>query len=142
MTDAIDWNARIIDEFRANQGHVGGPFEDAPLLLLHHRGRKSGREHVTPVMYLLAADDPDVRYVFASKNGAPDNPAWYHNLLEAGSASVELGRDTLPVAVRELTGGERESVYAEQARRYPNFGEYEEKTAGIRTIPVLELRRV
>lgn len=141
MTDPIDWNARIIDEFRANQGKVGGPFAGAPLTLLHHRGRESGREYVSPVMYLQSDDDSDVMYIFATKNGAPDNPEWYHNLLASGSATVEVGTDSFPVSVRELTGRDRERVFAEQARRYPNFGEYEQKTAGIRTIPVLELRR-
>jgi len=142
MTDPNDWNAKIIDQFRANQGRVGGPFEGATLTLLHHRGRTSGREYVTPVMYLQSADDSTVMYIFATKSGAPENPAWYHNLVDAGTAEVEVGVDTFPVSVSELTGPERERVYAEQARRYPHFGEYAQKTAGIRTIPVLELRRV
>jgi deazaflavin-dependent oxidoreductase (nitroreductase family) len=142
MADPIDWNTKIIDEFRANQGRVGGPFAGAPLILLHHRGRKSGREHVSPVMYLPSEDDANAMYVFATKSGAPDNPAWYHNLVGAGTATVEVGADSFPVSVSEITGAERERVYAEQARRYPNFGEYEQNTAGIRTIPVIELRRV
>jgi deazaflavin-dependent oxidoreductase (nitroreductase family) len=69
------------------------------------------------------------------------SPGWYHNLVAGGSATVEVGTDSLPVSVRELAGRDRERVFAEQARRYPNFGEYEQRTAGIRTIPVLELRR-
>jgi deazaflavin-dependent oxidoreductase (nitroreductase family) len=142
MTDPMDWNAKIIDEFRANQGRVGGPFAGAPLTLLHHRGRKSGREYVSPVMYLQSDDDSDVIYVFATKSGAPDNPGWYHNLVGAGTATVEVGTDSFPVSVREITGPDRERVYAEQARRYSTFGEYEGKTEGIRIIPVLELRRV
>ncbi len=142
MADPIDWNTKIIDEFRANQGRVGGPFAGAPLILLHHRGRKSGREHVSPVMYLPSENDSNAMYVFATKSGAPDNPAWYDNLVGAGTATVEVGADSFPVSVSEITGAERERVYAEQARRYPNFGEYEQKTAGIRTISVIELRRV
>lgn len=102
---------------------------------------ESGIEHVTPVMYLPSEDDSGVMYVFGTKSGAPENPAWYHNLLSAGTADVEVGVDTFAVSVRELAGPERDRVYAEQARRYPPFGEYEQKTAGIRTIPVLELRR-
>ena len=141
MTGPGDWNAKVIEEFRANEGRVGGNFEGAPMTLLHHRGRRSGREHVNPMMYL--ADDADDRtiYVFASKAGAPDNPDWYYNAISAGTAEVEVGTETYPVAVTELTGGERDRVYAEQARRYPGFAEYEQKTAGIRTIPVLALRR-
>lgn len=137
---AEDWNAKIIDEFRKNEGRVGGQFEGAPLALVHHRGRRTGTEYVAPMMY-LPADQQDVIYVFASKAGAPDHPDWYHNLVAAGSASVEVGAETYPVSVSELTGDERDRVYAEQARRYPGFAEYAEKTAGIRTIPVLALRR-
>jgi deazaflavin-dependent oxidoreductase (nitroreductase family) len=142
MTAAHDWNAQTIAEFRANEGRVGGPFEGAPLVLLHHRGRKSGQEHVTPMMYLPHESEPDVVYVFASKGGAPTHPDWYRNLIAAGEASVERGTEQYQVTVRDLTGDERDRVYAEQARRYPGFAEYERKTAGVRTIPVLELRRV
>ena len=141
MTDPSDWNAKIIDEFRAKQGRLGGFFEGAPLTLVHHRGRTSGREYVTPVMYLASDDDKDVMYIFATKQGAPDNPAWYYNLIDAGTAEVEVGNDQFPVSVTELTGPERERVYAEQANRYQNFGEYAQRTAGVRTIPVLALRR-
>ncbi len=138
---ADDWNAKIIAQFRANQGHVGPPFEGAPLTLLHHRGRRSGREYVSPVMYLQSDDDPNVMYVFASKGGAPDNPAWYHNLRDAGAGEVEVGTDRYPVSVTDLTGAERDRVYAEHSSRFPAFADYATKTAGIRTIPVLELRR-
>jgi F420H(2)-dependent quinone reductase len=75
MTNPNDWNAKIIDEFRANQGRVGGPFAGAPLTLVHHRGRKSGSEYVTPVMYLQSEEDSGVLYIFATKNGQPENPA-------------------------------------------------------------------
>jgi deazaflavin-dependent oxidoreductase (nitroreductase family) len=135
-----DWNSGIIEEFRANEGRVGGPFEGRPLLLLHHSGRRSGKEFVAPVMY-LAGDGSDKMYVFASKGGAPGHPEWYYNLTAAGKGAVEVGTEKFSVLVRELPADERDGVYAEQARRYPQFGEYEQKTAGVRTIPVLELRR-
>jgi deazaflavin-dependent oxidoreductase (nitroreductase family) len=141
MTDAGDWNTKIIEEFRANAGQVGGPFENAPVTLLHHRGRKSGREFVAPVMYLADESDGATIYVFASKAGAPTNPDWYYNLTDAKSAEVEVGTETYPVDVAEVTGPERDRIYAEQARRYPGFAGYEEKTAGVRTIPVLALTR-
>src|SRR6185312_8993878 len=141
MSSPPDWNAKTIAEFRANQGRVGGPFEGAPIVLAHHRGRKSGREHVTPMMYLPHDTDPDIIYVFATKAGAPTNPDWYNNLTAAGDGSVERGTEIYKVTVRELTGAERDRIYAEQARRYPGFAEYERQTAGIRTIPVLELSR-
>ena len=141
MSETADWNAKTIAEFRANEGRVGGPFEGAPLVLLHHRGRTSGREYVTPMMYLAHETEPDVVYVFASKGGAPTDPDWYRNLTAVGGGSVERGTETYEVTVRELNGVERDRVYAEQARRYPGFAGYERQTAGVRTIPVLELRR-
>jgi deazaflavin-dependent oxidoreductase (nitroreductase family) len=141
MAGASDWNTKIIEEFRGNHGNVGGPFEGAPLTLLHYRGRKTGREYVSPVMYMAADDDPALIYVFASKSGAPDNPEWYYNLTEAGNGNVEVGDEAFDVSVSELTGDERDRIFDEQARRYPGFAEYAVKTAGIRTIPVLALRR-
>ncbi|MEU0503087.1 nitroreductase family deazaflavin-dependent oxidoreductase [Nocardia sp. NPDC005998] len=136
-----DWNAQTIAEFRANAGRVGGVFDGAPLVLLHHRGRKSGREFVSPVMYLPHDTEPDIIYVFATSGGAPTNPDWYFNLAAAGGGSVERGTDAYPVTIRELPGAERDRVYAEQARRYAGFAAYERQTAGVRTIPVLELSR-
>lgn len=136
-----DWNTQIIEEFRANEGKVGGPFEGAPMVLLHHRGRNSGKEYVAPLMYLPDDERSDRVYVFASKAGAPTDPEWYRNLVAAGETVVEVGTETYPVAVEEITGEERDRIYAEQVSRYAGFGEYEQKTAGIRTIPVLALTR-
>jgi deazaflavin-dependent oxidoreductase (nitroreductase family) len=138
---ADDWNTQVITEFRANAGQVGGNFTGAPMVLVHHTGRRSGQDRVAPMMYLADDNDPAVIYVFASKAGAPTHPDWYYNLVAAGSGSIELGSEAFPVSVTEITGDERDTVYAEQARRYPGFAEYEEKTAGVRTIPVLALRR-
>jgi deazaflavin-dependent oxidoreductase (nitroreductase family) len=141
MAEVNDWNAAIINEFRDNGGLVGGQFEGAPMVLVHHFGRKSGEEYVTPMMYLAHDDDVDLVYVFASKAGAPTNPDWYSNLTASGKGAVEIGTEAYDVTVTELTGEERDQVYTEQATRYPGFAEYAEKTAGIRTIPVLALRR-
>ncbi len=141
MSSSDDWNAQVIAEFRANGGRVGGNFEGAPMVLLHHRGRKSGRETVTPTLYLPDAEDAATIYIFASKGGAPSHPAWYYNLTTAGRAEVEIGTETFEVTVEEITGAERDRIYAEQARRYPGFAEYEVKARGVRTIPVLALRR-
>jgi deazaflavin-dependent oxidoreductase (nitroreductase family) len=140
MPQVSDWNKQTIAEFRANGGRVGGPFEGAPVVLVHHRGRKSGREYVTPMMYLPDESDDNTIYVFASKGGAPSNPDWYYNLTAAGVGTIERGTETYRVAVRDVTGNERDRIYDEQARRYPGFGEYAQQTAGIRPIPVLELR--
>jgi deazaflavin-dependent oxidoreductase (nitroreductase family) len=134
-----DWNQQIITEFRANEGRVGGPFEKASMVLVHHAGRKSGKEYVTPLVYYPGGDDSI--YIFASAAGAPADPEWYRNLTAAGKAAVEVGTSTYPVSVTELSGAERDRVYAEQVKVMPGFAEYEEKTAGIRTIPVLQLTR-
>jgi deazaflavin-dependent oxidoreductase (nitroreductase family) len=134
-----DWNTKVVEEFRANEGRVGGNFEGAPMVLLHHTGRRTGRALLAPVMYLPGENG--VIYVFASKGGAPDHPEWYRNLVASGAGVVEVGTETYPVTVTDLEGEERDTVYAEQARRYPGFADYAEKTKGVRTIPVLALRR-
>jgi deazaflavin-dependent oxidoreductase (nitroreductase family) len=141
MSDPHDWNAKTIAEFRANDGRVGGTFEGAPMVVVHHRGRTSGLEHVNPMMYLPHDTEPDIIYVFATKGGAPTDPDWFRNLTAAGGGRVERGTETYEVTVRELTGAERDRIYAEQAERYPGFAEYARQTAGVRTIPVLELTR-
>jgi len=138
---AGNWNDSAIAEFRANEGRLGGTFEGAPVVLVHHRGRTSGRDYVTPMMYLPDDNDPDTIYVFATKGGAPTNPDWYYNLIAASEGTVERGTDTYSVTVHELTGDERDRIYDEQARRYPGFADYARQTAGVRTIPVLALRR-
>jgi deazaflavin-dependent oxidoreductase (nitroreductase family) len=140
VTGTNDYNAKNIAEFRANQGRVGGNFEGAPVTLVHHRGRKSGREYVSPMMYLADDGDPATIYVFASKAGAPTHPDWYYNLKSAGHTQVEVGTEIYHVSVRELVGQERDRVFEKQARRYPGFAEYARRAAGIRTIPVLALR--
>jgi len=137
MTEPGGWNDRIIAEFRANHGQVGGNFAGAPLLLLHTTGARTGTPRVSPVMYL--ADDG--RYlVFASKAGADVNPAWFHNLLAHPDTTIEVGDRLIEVHAAELSGRERDEKYAEQVRRYPHFGDYQEKTA--RTIPVVALTPV
>jgi deazaflavin-dependent oxidoreductase (nitroreductase family) len=136
-----DWNQQIIDEFRANEGRVGGGFAGAPMVLIHHVGRKSGAEYVNPLVYLPADGDDKSIYIFASKGGAPANPEWYRNLVAAGEATIEVGTSTYPVTVTEISGDERDRIYAEQVKRMPGFGDYATKTEGIRKIPVLRLTR-
>ena len=93
------------------------------------------------MMYLPDDADNDTIYVFASKGGQPSNPDWYYNLTAVGEGIVERGTETYPVTVSEIQGDERDRIYDEHARRYPGFADYAKQTAGIRTIPVLELRR-
>jgi len=129
-----DFNDRIIEEFRANEGRVGGMFEGMPLLLLHHTGAKSGQARVNPLAYQADGD----RYViFASKAGAPTNPDWYHNLKAHPHVTIEVGTDTIDALASEASGEERERLYATQAQRHPNFADYAERTE--RLIPVIVL---
>jgi len=132
-----DWNAKIIDEFRSNQGRVGGRFQGAPVLLLTTKGAKTGQTRVNPVMYL---DEDRVTYVFASFAGRPTNPAWYHNLVAHPQVTVEIGTETFDATARVITGADRDRIYARQAELYPGFAEYQEKTS--RVIPVVALDRV
>ncbi len=129
-----DFNAQVIEEFRANEGRVGGPFEGSTLLLLHHTGAKTGTARINPLVYLADGD----RYViFASKAGAPTNPDWYHNLLAHPETTIEVGTRTLNVTAAQADPAERERLYATQAAKQPQFAEYQEKTD--RVIPAVIL---
>ncbi|HKN95889.1 MAG TPA: nitroreductase family deazaflavin-dependent oxidoreductase [Pseudonocardiaceae bacterium] len=132
-----EFNQGIIAEFRANEGRVGGMFEGMPIALVHHVGARSGIERVAPLAYLA---DGDRLFVFASKGGADENPAWYHNLVANPKTTVEIGTETFDVVAKVLTGAERDAIYAKQAAAYPGFAEYQRKTKRI--IPVVELERV
>lgn len=132
----MDWNKGIIDEFRASGGRVAS-FGAQPLLLLHHRGARSGIERLNPLAY----QELDGGYaVFASKGGAPTNPDWYHNLIANPDATVEVGEEIVDVRARVAGTEERDVVWKEQVRRNPAFGAYETKTT--RVIPVVVLERV
>ena len=133
--NANDWNNRIIDEFHANKGKVGGPFEGATLLLLTTTGAKSGQKRTTPLAYL---QEGERIYIFASKAGAPTNPDWYYNLVAHPTATVEIGTEAFQARAVEIKGEERDHIYAKQVQRMPGFGDYEQKTA--RKIPVIELQ--
>ena len=136
MTQPNDWNTRVIDEFRANGGKVSA-FPDNNLLLLHHTGAKSGQQRVSPLAYQLV----DGGYaIFASKGGAPENPAWYHNLQANPKATIELGTETFPVIARVAGPDEREPIWTRQKEFQPGFAGYEEKTS--RQIPVIILEPV
>lgn len=137
MSDMNDWNAKIIEEFRANEGRVGGPFEGAPMILVHHRGAKSGTERVTPLVY-FPQDDAKI-VIIASKAGAPTNPDWYHNLKAHPDVDVEVGTEKFGVHVAEVEGAERDEIWTRAVAANPGFGEYQEKTT--RVIPVLVLTR-
>ena len=131
-----DWNAQIIEEFRANDGKVGGNWQGRDLLLLTTTGRKSGRAHTTPMVYTRGGDR---LLVYASKAGAPKHPDWYLNLIADPKVVVEVGGDRYDAIATPLEGDERERAFAEQVERSPTFAEYQAKTD--RVIPVVALTR-
>jgi len=133
-----DFNTQIIEEFRANDGKVGGPFEAARMILVHHRGAKSGTERVSPLVYQPVGDS---FAVFASRGGAPEHPSWFHNLVANPETVVEVGDETIPVRARVLEGDEREAIWTKQKASVPVFADYEQRAAGIRTIPVILFER-
>ncbi|MCA9826302.1 MAG: nitroreductase family deazaflavin-dependent oxidoreductase [Dehalococcoidia bacterium] len=136
MTTPNDFNEQIMKEFRANGGKVGGNFAGAPMLILTSTGAKSGKPRTNPLVYLPDGDD---LIVFASKAGAPESPAWYHNLRANPQVQVEVGKDTVTAKAEVVSEPERTALYARQVAVMPTFAEYEEKTS--RTIPVVRLRK-
>ena len=139
MTDPTmnDFNQQIIDEFRANDGVVGGPFEGARMLLLHTTGAKSGKPRVIPLVYRT---DDDRLVVFGSKGGAPTNPDWYHNLRAHPEVTVELGPDRFRARATVSDDVERRRLFDQHAAKMPAFADYEKKTT--RKIPVVVLERL
>lgn len=137
MSERSAWNQKIIEEFRANEGRVGGPFANMPLVLVHHRGAKTGEERINPLAYERVGDSVAV---FASAGGQPRNPDWYYNVVANPDVTVELGTEQFAARARVATGEERERIWRSINRRLPQFGEYEAKAG--RTIPVVVLEPV
>jgi len=136
MAEPNDWNRQIIEEFHANGGKVGGPFEGATLLLLTTTGAKSGLSRTTPLVYL---PDGERLVIFASKAGAPTSPDWYYNLVAHPTVTVEVGTEKFNATATVVSGEERDRLYAQQAAKAPGFAEYQQKTT--RVIPVVVLER-
>ena len=135
MADMENFNDNVIKEFRDNDGKVGGMFEGAQVLLLHHAGAKTGTERVNPLMYQPVGDS---FAIFASKGGAPSNPDWYYNLAAHPDTTIELGTGTVRVTAREASPDERGPIWEKQKKRAPGFAEYE-TNAAPRQIPVILL---
>ncbi len=137
MADPMaEFNRKIIDEFHANGGKVGGPFAGAPMVLLHHTGAKSGKTYLTPLVY---SKDGDRFVVIASKAGAPNNPDWYHNLVAHPDVTLEIGTERFKAKAVVTIGEERERLFNAQAKQMKQFDEYRKKTT--RKIPVIVLTR-
>lgn len=137
MSDVNDWNKKIIEEFRANDGKVGGRFENATILLLHTTGAKSGLPRINPVVTMADGD----RYVIiASKGGAPTNPDWYYNILANPQVRVEVGTEQFAAQAAVAEEPERTALYDKIAAMHPFFDEYRRNTT--RTIPVIIITRL
>jgi deazaflavin-dependent oxidoreductase (nitroreductase family) len=136
LTDMTDINTGVVKEFRENGGKVGGMFEGTPIILVHHTGAKSGIERISPLVYLAEGERI---FIFASKGGADDNPAWFHNLVANPKTTVEVGTETYDVFATVREGADRDDYYAKQVVLQPGFGDYQRKTK--RVIPVVELKR-
>jgi deazaflavin-dependent oxidoreductase (nitroreductase family) len=134
MSDTANFNDSIIEEFRANEGKVGGPFEGAPILLLHTTGARTGQERVNPLVY---GTDGDNLVIFGSRGGAPTHPDWYHNLVANSGVTVEVGTETQQRRARVAEGDEHERLWSRQKELMPPFAEYEAATT--RRIPVIVL---
>ncbi len=137
-----DFNAQVIADFNATKGKPGGYFKDAPVLLLHSTGAKSGQERTLPLMFLRDGEGP--WYIFASYGGNDSNPDWLHNLKAHPESAISVGDGTtisrVPVKARVVEGADRDRIYAQQASLFPQFADYEKKTT--RTIPVVELTAI
>ena len=136
MAELSSWNRQRIEEFRTNKGKIGGPFKDAPMLLLTTTGAKSGKRHTIPLVYL---PDNDRLIIFASNAGSPTEPDWYHNIVAHPQVTIEFGTETFDATATILTGEERDRLYNRQAKVNPVFADFQAKTD--RVIPVIALQR-
>lgn len=137
MSDRLSFNEKIIEEFRANDGVCGGPFEGMPMMLLTMTGAKSGRTLTSPLVHSMDGDD---MVIIASMGGAPKHPNWYHNLVANPDVTVEVGSESYEATALETEGDERARLYAAQVEQMPVFAEYAEKAAP-RVIPLFKLVR-
>ncbi len=132
-----DWNKAVIEEFRANEGKVGGHFKEMTLLLLHTTGAKSGQDRLNPVAYLA---DGERYLIIASKGGAPTHPSWYHNIVAHPEVTIEVGAEKFRVLAEVVQEPERTQLFNQVSSKYTGFAEYEKKTS--RVIPVIALTRI
>ena len=137
MNERQEFNKKIVEEFRANGGKVGGMFANAPMILITMKGAKSGQTRTTPLVY---SKDGNRFVVIASMAGAPNNPDWYYNLKAHPTVTVEIGTEKFQVKASVTTGEERERLFNQQAAQLPVFNDYRKKTT--RQIPVFVLERI
>ena len=137
MADPMaEFNKKVIEEFHANGGKVGGQFAGAPMIIITHKGAKSGTTYTSPLVY---SKDGDRYVIIASKAGAPKHPSWYRNLVAHPEVTVEIGTEKFKAKAHEAKGPERDRLFEAQAKMMPQFNEYQKKTT--RKIPVFVLER-
>ena len=137
MADPMaEFNQKVIDEFRSSGGKLSGQMAEAPMIIITHKGAKSGNTYTSPLVY---SKDGDRYVIIASKGGAPNNPSWYHNLIAHPEVTVEIGTEKFTAKAHEVKGAERDRLFEAQAKMMPVFSEYQQKTA--RKIPVIVLER-
>ncbi|GAA5079924.1 nitroreductase family deazaflavin-dependent oxidoreductase [Nocardia iowensis] len=130
-----DWNSAIIDEFRANQGRVGGPFAGHDLLLLTTTGAKSQLPRTNPLAFIR---DDDRIVITASNAGTSTNPDWYYNLRTDPKVTIEIGTEKFEAIATAIPDGpERDRLYTAMVEVMPGFADYQAKTS--RVIPVVTL---
>ncbi|MGF1429599.1 nitroreductase family deazaflavin-dependent oxidoreductase [Kitasatospora sp. LaBMicrA B282] len=137
MSERLQRNRLVIDEFRSRDGVVGGDFEGVPLLLLTTTGARSGEPRTMPMTYLR---DGRRLVVFGANGGRPSHPGWYHNLLADPTARVEVGAEAHPVTAAVIEGAERERLWAQQLLHTPYFKGFQNRAG--RLIPVVALTPV
>ena len=133
-----EMNDQVLKDFHTTGGKPGGRFEGMPVLLFHHKGAKSGKVRVNPLVYSKDGDD---FVIIASKGGAPNHPDWYHNLIAHPDIEIEVGTSRFPVRAKLVHGEERQRLFDAQAEVMPFFKEYEQQASGHREIPVFVLSR-
>ncbi len=136
VAQMLDFNQKVIEEFRANAGQVTGRFAGAPLLLLTTTGAKSGEQRTTPLVHTTDGDDI---VIIASYAGNPKHPAWFLNIRANPEVTIELPDQTFTATAIILEGGERRRLFDAQAAKMPQFNEYQQKTT--REIPVIVIPR-
>lgn len=136
MSETNDFNTQVIEEFRANEGKVGGPFAHEPLMLVTTTGAKSGQPRTAPLVYTT---DGNRFVIIASKGGAPTNPDWYHNIAANPQITVEVGGETFPARAEIAAEPERTRLFDAHAALMPGFREYQNNTS--RVLPVITISR-
>ena len=138
LSRGSDYNTKIIEEFRANQGRVGGPWAGTPVILIHHIGARSGIERVTP---LACSPQGHGRFAIAASNGgSPTHPHWYHNLKANPKITAEAGAQTFTALAEELDNTARAGLWPQLIAEAPSLGGFQATTT--RQIPVFMLTRL